>query len=51
MGKGARIKRMVAVRNYSTNTIMEENKQGGGGGEGGGRIKDMEFSAVRRNSK
>ena len=27
MGKGAYIKRMVAVRNYSTNTIMEKNKQ------------------------
>ena len=29
MGKGACIK-----RNYSTNTIMEKNKQGGGGGGG-----------------
>ena len=27
--KGACIKRMVAVRNYSTNTIMEKNKQRG----------------------
>ena len=33
MSKGACIKRMVAVRNYSTNTIMEKkNKQGEGGG-------------------
>ena len=29
MGKGACIKRMVAVRNYSTNTIMEKNQQRG----------------------
>ena len=43
MGKGACIKRMVAVRNYSTNTIMEKNKQG----EGGGGVKDMEFSGVK----
>ena len=34
MGKGACIKRMVAVRNYSVNTIMEKNKQRGKGGEG-----------------
>ena len=27
--KGACIKRMVAVRNYNTNTIMEKNKQMG----------------------
>ena len=26
MGKGAFMKRMAAVRNYSTNTIMEKNK-------------------------
>ena len=32
MGKGARIKRMVAVRNYSTNTIMEEKQTRGRGG-------------------
>ena len=32
MSKGAFIKRMVAVRNYSTNTIMEKNKQRGKGG-------------------
>ena len=38
MGKGACIKRMVAVRNYSTNTIMEKNKTRGKGvgAEGGG---------------
>ena len=32
MGKGACIKRMGAVKNYSTNTIMEKNKQRGRGG-------------------
>ena len=33
MGKGVFIKRMVAVRNYSTNTIMEKtNRWGSGGG-------------------
>ena len=42
MGKGACIKRMVAVRNYSTNTIMEKNKQREKGG-----VKDMEFSGVK----
>ena len=42
MGKGACIKRMVAVRNYSTNTIMEKNKQGDGD-----RLKDNEFSMVK----
>ena len=33
MGKGAFIKRMVAVRNYSTNTIMEKktNREKGAG--------------------
>ena len=41
-GKGTCIKRMVAVRNYSTNTIMKKNKQGEGG-----RVKDMEFSGVK----
>ena len=35
-------KKMVAVRNYSTNTIMEKNKQGDGG-----RFKDNEFSRVK----
>ena len=39
MGKGTCIKRMFAVRNYSTNTIMEKNKQKGKGG-----VKDMDFS-------
>ena len=38
MIKGACIKRMFAVRNYSTNTIMEKKKQGEGGG-----LKDKEF--------
>ena len=42
-GKGADIKRMVAVRNYSTNTIMEKNKQRG---KGRG-IKDLEFSGEK----
>ena len=31
MGKGACIKRMAAVRNYSTNTIMEKQTEGEGG--------------------
>ena len=39
MSKGAGIKRMVAVRNNSTNTIMEKNKHR----EEGVRVKDMEF--------
>ena len=42
MGKGACIKRMFAVRNYSTNAIMEKNKQKEKGG-----VKDMEFSGVK----
>ena len=47
MGKGACIKRMVAVRNYSTNTIMEKNKtRGKGGGGRRGRVKDMKCSGV-----
>ena len=33
---------MVAVRNYSKNTIMEKNKQGEGG-----RFKDNGFSGVK----
>ena len=37
LGKGACIKNVGEVRNYSTNTIMEKNKQVGEG-------KDMEFS-------
>ena len=32
MGKGACIKRMGAVKNYTTNTTMEKNKQGDGRG-------------------
>ena len=32
MGKGACVKRMVAVRNYSTNTVIEKNKWGKGEG-------------------
>ena len=43
LGKGACIKKMLAVRNYSTNTIMEKNKQRGKGGN----VKDMEFSGVK----
>ena len=42
MGKGAFIKRMVAVRNYSTNTIMEKNKQWEGV-----RVKNNEFSGIK----
>ena len=36
MGKGVCIKRMIAVRSYSTNTVMEKkaNSGGRGGGEG-----------------
>ena len=40
MGKVLVFKRMVAVRNYSTNTIMEKTN-----GEWG-RVKDIEFSEV-----
>ena len=40
MGKGACIKRVVAVRNYSANTTMEKNKQGEGGK--GLRIKNFQ---------
>ena len=43
MGKGACIKTMIAVRNYSTNTIMEK-KQTEGEGERG---KDKEFLRVK----
>ena len=42
IGKGACIKRMGAVRNYSTNTIIEKKQTVG---EGGG-VKDIEFSGV-----
>ena len=37
VGKGACITRMGAVRNYSTNTIMEKKQSG---------VKDTEFSGV-----
>ena len=40
MSKGACIKRMVAVRNYSTNTVMEKKRTE----REGGSVKDMEFS-------
>ena len=42
MGKGACIKKMVAVRSYSTNTIMEKTNKGGrrGWGEGYGIFRD-----------
>ena len=43
MGKGAFIKRMVAVRNYSTNTIMEKTNRGGREG----RVKDIEISGAK----
>ena len=36
MSKGACIKKMVPVRNYSTNTIMEKNAE-----EEWGRVKDI----------
>ena len=39
MGKGACIKRMAAIRNYSTNTIMKKKK-----GRGRERVKNTEFS-------
>ena len=39
MSKGACIKRMIAVRNYSTNTIIMGKKT-----RGRGRVKDTEFS-------
>ena len=42
MGKGACTKRMVVVRNYSTNTIMEKNKKR----REGGRVMDMGFLGV-----
>ena len=43
MGKGACIKKMFAVRNYSTNTIIEKKQTEGEGG----RVKGMEFSGVK----
>ena len=41
MSKGACIKRMVAVRNYDTNTGKKTNKGKGGGGGGGLRIQNL----------
>ena len=47
VGRGACIKRMVAVRNYSTNTIMQKTnireRQGGGGR--GGLLRIWNFQA------
>ena len=40
VGRGACIKRMVAVRNYSTNTIIEKKQTEG-------RVGVMEFSGVK----
>ena len=42
MGKGACIEKMVAVRSYSTNTIMEKTNKGGrrGWGKGYGIFRD-----------
>ena len=40
--KGACITRIVEVRNYNTNTIMEKKNKT----EGGGGVKDMEFPRV-----
>ena len=34
MGKGACIKKMAAVKSYSTNTIMEKKQTEEGGGRG-----------------
>ena len=43
MGKGVCVKKMVAVRNYSANTIMEKKQIE----RGGWRVKDMYFSRVK----
>ena len=43
MGEGSCIKRMVVVRNYSTNTIMEKKQTEGEGS----RVKDNKFSGVK----
>ena len=43
MGEGACMERIIVVRNYITNTIMEKNKQRGKGG----RVNDFEFSGVK----
>ena len=42
--EGACIKRVVAVRNYSTNTVMEKKQTEG---EGGGRVKNMDFPGAK----
>ena len=44
MGKGACIKRMVAVSNYSKNIIIEKTNLRR---KGGGRVKDMESCGVK----
>ena len=44
MIKGACIKRMFAVRNYSTNTIMKKKTEGKEG------VKDMEFLGVEQKT-
>ena len=46
MGKGAYIKRMVAVINYNANSIMEKKQIG----EDGGEVKDMEFLKVKQKN-
>ena len=45
MGKGASFKRIVAVRNYSINTIMRKKQTEGERYRQ--RVKDMEFSGVK----
>ena len=44
VGKGACIKRMSAVRNYITNTIMEKKNSKG-------EVKDIEFSGVLKKQQ
>ena len=46
MIKGACIKRMFAVRNYSTNTIMKKKKKT----EGKEGVKDMEILGVKQKT-
>ena len=47
MGKSACIKRIAAVRNYSTNTIMEKKTGGREKGQGygifGGKVKNLKI--------
>ena len=43
--EGACIKSVVAVRNYSTNTVMEKKQTEGEGG--GGRVKNMDFPGAK----